>query len=119
MVVDNATEIADAIQEFLTGTRGPIDVDRMLATVLFTDIVASTDNANLAIAAGASLCNHHAIIKRKLSRFRGHEIKSTGYGILATFDGPARGVRCAAPSATKSISLELKILPASIPASAR
>ena len=94
---DNANEIADAIQEFLTGTRGPIEVDRMLATVLFTDIVGSTEKAaELGDSRWRSLLdNHHAVITRNLSRFRGHEIKSTGDGILATFDGPARGVRCA------------------------
>ena len=69
----------------------------MLATVLFTDIVGSTEKAaELGDSRWRSLLdNHHAIIKRNLSRFRGHEIKRTGDGILATFDGPARGVRCA------------------------
>jgi class 3 adenylate cyclase len=97
MFGDNANEMADAIQEFLTGTRGPVEVDRMLATVLFTDIVGSTEKAaELGDSRWRSLLdNHHAIIRRNLSRFRGHEIKSTGDGILATFDGPARGVRCA------------------------
>ncbi len=97
MFRDNANEIADAIQEFLTGTRGPIEVDRMLATVLFTDIVGSTEKAaELGDSRWRSLLdNHHAVIKRNLSLFRGHEIKSTGDGILATFDGPARGARCA------------------------
>jgi pimeloyl-ACP methyl ester carboxylesterase len=97
MFGDNANEIADAIQEFLTGTRGPVEVDRMLATVLFTDIVGSTEKAaELGDSRWRSLLdNHHSIIKRNLSRFRGHDVKSTGDGILATFDGPARGVRCA------------------------
>jgi class 3 adenylate cyclase len=97
MFGDNANETADVIQEFLTGTRGPVEIDRMLATVLFTDIVGSTEKA---AALGDSrwrnlLDSHHGLIKRNLARFRGHEIKSTGDGILATFDGPARGVRCA------------------------
>jgi pimeloyl-ACP methyl ester carboxylesterase len=97
MIGDNANEIADAIQEFLTGAKGPTEVDRVLATVLFTDIVGSTEKAaELGDSRWRSLLdNHHAVIKRNLSRFRGHEIKSTGDGILATFDGPARGVRCA------------------------
>ena len=96
-VGDNAGEIADAIQEFLTGSRGPVPVDRVLATVLFTDIVGSTEKA---AALGDHrwrdlLENHHLTIRRNLARFRGHEVKTTGDGILATFDGPARGVRCA------------------------
>jgi pimeloyl-ACP methyl ester carboxylesterase len=96
-VGDNAVEIADAIQEFLTGSRAPVPVDRVLATVLFTDIVGSTEKA---AALGDHrwrdlLENHHLTIRRNLARFRGHEVKTTGDGILATFDGPARGVRCA------------------------
>jgi class 3 adenylate cyclase len=97
MVGDNADEIVDAMQEFLTGSRAPVLVDRVLATVLFTDIVGSTEKA---VALGDRLWhdvldNHHATIRRNLSRFRGHEVKTTGDGFLATFDGPARGVRCA------------------------
>ena len=90
-------EIADAIEEFLTGSRAPVPLDRVLATVLFTDIVASTEKA---AALGDHrwrdlLDKHHAIIRTDLARFRGNEVKTTGDGILATFDGPARGVRCA------------------------
>ena len=109
---DNAGEIADAIQEFLTGARGPVEGDRVLATVLFTDIVGSTEKA---AALGDSrwrnlLDTHHAIINRNLARFRGHEIKNTGDGILATFDGPARGVRraCAIAEDIHPLGIEVR-----------
>jgi class 3 adenylate cyclase len=106
-VGDNAGDIADAIEEFLTGSRTPVPVDRVLATVLFTDIVGSTEKA---AALGDHrwrdlLDNHHATIRRNLTRFRGREVKTTGDGVLATFDGPARGVRCAC-----AISEEIKPL---------
>ena len=96
-VGDNAAEIADAIEEFLTGSRTPVPVDRMLATILFTDIIGSTEKAaSLGDRRWRDLLDsHHATIRRNLARFRGHEVKTTGDGILATFDGPARGVRCA------------------------
>jgi esterase/lipase len=121
MFGDNANETADVIQEFLTGTRGLVEIDRMLATVLFTDIVGSTEKA---AALGDSrwrnlLDSHHGLIKRNLARFRGHEIKSTGDGILATFDGPARGVRCAYAITEESARSELMFAPASILVSAR
>jgi class 3 adenylate cyclase/esterase/lipase len=110
---DNAMEIADAIEEFLTGTRAPVTLDRVLATVLFTDIVGSTEKA---AALGDRrwrdlLDNHHATIRRNLARFRGHEIKTTGDGILATFDGPARGVRCACAIAEeiKPLGIEVRV----------
>jgi class 3 adenylate cyclase len=96
-VGENADDIADAIEEFLTGSLATATADRVLATVLFTDIVGSTEKA---AAIGDRrwrnlLDTHHATIRRNLGRFRGHEVKTTGDGILATFDGPARGVRCA------------------------
>jgi class 3 adenylate cyclase len=106
-VGESADEISDAIEEFLTGSRTPVPVDRVLATVLFTDIVGSTEKA---AALGDQrwrdlLDNHHATIRRNLERFRGREVKTTGDGFLATFDGPARGVRCA-----YAISQEIKPL---------
>jgi len=111
MIGDNANEIADAIQEFLTGTKAPTEVDRVLATVLFTDIVGSTEKAaELGDSRWRSLLdNHHALIIRNLSRFRGREIKSTGDGILATFDGPARGVRCACAVADEIRQLGIEV----------
>jgi class 3 adenylate cyclase len=69
----------------------------VLSTVLFTDIVGSTEKAaTLGDHRWRDLLDHHhAVIRRSLSRFRGREVKMTGDGVLATFDGPARGVRCA------------------------
>jgi class 3 adenylate cyclase len=84
-------------QEFLTGTMPVIDPDRMLATVLFTDIVDST---RLATELGDRrwhrvLEAHHGAVRANLARFRGREVKTTGDGFLATFDGPARAIRAA------------------------
>lgn len=86
-----------AIQEFLTGTRESPDHDRILATVMFTDIVGSTE---LAAQLGDQgwrdlLDSHHAMVRAQLRRFRGREVDTAGDGFFATFDGPARGVRCA------------------------
>jgi pimeloyl-ACP methyl ester carboxylesterase len=110
-VGDNAAEIGDAIEEFLTGARTPITVDRVLATVLFTDIVGSTEKAaELGDRRWRDLLdNHHTTIRRNLARFRGLEVKSTGDGILATFDGPARGVRCACAIADEIRPLGIEI----------
>jgi class 3 adenylate cyclase len=90
-------ELGALIEEFLTGTR-PIAVsDRILATVLFTDIVASTERlAELGDQEWrAHLDRHDAMVRTQLERFRGQEINTAGDGFFATFDGPARAVRCA------------------------
>jgi class 3 adenylate cyclase len=84
-------------QEFLTGALPVADPDRMLATVLFTDIVDST---RLATELGDRrwhrlLEQHHQVVRANLARFRGREVKTTGDGFLATFDGPARAIRAA------------------------
>jgi class 3 adenylate cyclase len=89
--------IVDEVEDFLTGSRPAHVSDRVLATVLFTDIVASTERA---AALGdrrwrALLEQHHAIVRQELERFRGREVDTAGDGFLATFDGPARAVRCA------------------------
>lgn len=90
-------EILAEIQDFLTGVRPPPDPDRILATVLFTDIVAGTKRA---AALGDRrwrdlLESHHALVRAQLGRFRGVEQDTAGDGFYATFDGPARAVRCA------------------------
>ena len=111
-VGESAEKISEAIEEFLTGSRAPVPVDRVLATVLFTDIVASTETAaSLGDQRWRDLLeHHHAVIRRNLARFRGHEIKTTGDGFLATFDGPARGVQCAHAivQEIKSLGIEVR-----------
>jgi class 3 adenylate cyclase len=93
----NADEVVGEIEEFLTGTRSESDSNRVLATVLFTDIVDSTRRASeLGDAAWRHLLDaHDEMVRRQLERFGGHEVKTTGDGVLATFDGPARAIRCA------------------------
>jgi class 3 adenylate cyclase len=85
------------VQEFLTGSRGEIEVDRVLATVMFTDIVDSTKRAaELGDREWRALRERHdGEVRQLLTRFRGHEVKNLGDGFLATFDGPARAIRCA------------------------
>lgn len=85
------------IEEFLTGVRPPPDVDRVLSTVLFTDIVGSTKMAaELGDQRWSDLLERHrASVRRQLHSFHGREVDTSGDGFLATFDGPARGVRCA------------------------
>jgi class 3 adenylate cyclase len=88
----------DDVEEFLTGRRPQGDFGRVLATVLFTDIVDSTGHASrLGDGAWRDLLDeHNAIVRSELERWRGIEVKSIGDGFLATFDGPARAIQCAA-----------------------
>src|SRR5206468_8142691 len=90
---DTAAALSE-IQEFLTGTRAAPEPDRVLATVLFTDIVESTRTAaELGDRRWRDLLGRHAeATRRALDRWGGREIKSTGDGVMATFDGPARGI---------------------------
>ena len=104
--------ILDEIEEFLTGVRPVPAPDRALATVLFTDIVSSTERA-AALGDDAwtrTLDRHDAVVAREVERHRGREINTTGDGMLATFDGPARAVRCAQAIcvAVRSLGIEVR-----------
>jgi class 3 adenylate cyclase/alpha-beta hydrolase superfamily lysophospholipase len=104
-------QIGDEIEEFLTGSVSVADADRVLATVLFTDIVGSTARAE---QMGDQrwhdlLESHHAAVRRELGRYRGSEVKSLGDGLLATFDGPARAVRCACAIAKAVRPLDIEV----------
>jgi class 3 adenylate cyclase len=87
----------DEVEEFLTGTRTAREPERVLSTVLFTDIVDSTAHAARVGDARWKLMlrEHHAVVEREIDRHRGRRVKTIGDGVLATFDGPARGVRAA------------------------
>src|SRR5207247_5164260 len=93
----DSDSILDPVEEFVTGERPIRELDRVLATVLFTDIVGSTARAaQMGDQRWRDLLTaHHALVRRELTRFRGREVKTTGDGFLATFDGPARAIRCA------------------------
>jgi pimeloyl-ACP methyl ester carboxylesterase len=97
MWTEDADRVLDEIEEFLTGVRRGPDPDRVLATVLFTDIVGSTERAaELGDAAWKELMDKHdELVRAELHRYRGREVDTAGDGFLATFDGPARGIRCA------------------------
>jgi pimeloyl-ACP methyl ester carboxylesterase len=104
--------IVDEIEEFLTGVRRGPEPDRVLATVLFTDIVGSTDRATeLGDRRWRELIErHHEVVRRSLDRFQGREVDTAGDGFLATFDGPARAIRCActARDAVRNLGLEIR-----------
>jgi class 3 adenylate cyclase len=109
---DKASEILDEIEEFLTGARTGGATDRVLATVLFTDIVDSTkQSAALGDRQWRDLLDRHdAAVRRQLTRFRGREVKTTGDGFLATFDGPARALECARAirDAARQLGIEVR-----------
>jgi class 3 adenylate cyclase len=107
----NPDPIFDAVEEFITGVPPASVPDRMLTTVLFTDIVGSTEAA---AAMGddewrRALDRHDELVRRYVERYRGREIKTTGDGFLAAFDGPARAVRCAQAIADAVTALGIQI----------
>jgi pimeloyl-ACP methyl ester carboxylesterase len=95
--VGDAESTLDAIEQFLTGARQPRKSSRVLATVMFTDIVDSTRRvAQIGDRRWRDLVeSHDEIVRDRLSDYRGQEVKTMGDGFLVTFDGPARGIRCA------------------------
>ncbi|MGZ4689032.1 MAG: adenylate/guanylate cyclase domain-containing protein [Acidimicrobiia bacterium] len=94
---DSAGAVLDEIEEFVTGSRNAPTINRVLSTVVFTDIVSSTERASeLGDQRWSELLDRHdAAVRRQLARFRGTEVNTTGDGFVATFDGPARAVGCA------------------------
>ena len=110
--LSDADIVVDEVEEFLTGARHAPEPERVLATVMFTDIVGASERA-----AGLGdrrwhdlLDSHHALIRRQLNHFRGREIDTAGDGFLAIFDGPARAVRCASTisDGVRSLGIEVR-----------
>lgn len=103
----------DAIEEFLTGRLPTPDTDRVLATVVFTDVVDSTGHAaRLGDRRWRQvLTDHDGLVRRELERFHGREVKTTGDGFLATFDGPGRAVRCACAirDGVRTLGIEIRV----------
>ncbi|HEU4702329.1 MAG TPA: alpha/beta fold hydrolase [Conexibacter sp.] len=112
LVVGDSERILVEVERFLTGTHTPPEPDRVLATVMFTDIVGSTETAaRLGDRAWRDLlARHDALSRAQLARFRGRAVKSLGDGFLATFDGPARAIRCAIElrDAVQELGVELR-----------
>jgi class 3 adenylate cyclase len=110
--VGDTGPMLDAIEEFLTGELPARHSDRVLATVLYTDIVGSTDHA---ARMGDRrwrdlLATHVALVRAEVLRFRGELVKTTGDGVLATFDSPGRAIRCswAIRDSAKTIGLDVR-----------
>jgi class 3 adenylate cyclase len=109
--VGDTESILSEIQEFLTGEQPSLEINRVLSTVLFIDIVESTKRA---VELGDSrwkdvLANHNALVQKEVSRFRGRVIKNTGDGYLAIFDGPGRAIRCGQAVSSESIQLGIEV----------
>ncbi len=109
--IGGGEDITSEIQQFLTGVRSMPEPDRMLATVMLTDIVGSTERV---AAIGDRkwkdlLERHNDAVRRELARFRGREVKTTGDGFLATFDGPGRAIQCAQAIAKAAHKLGIEV----------
>jgi class 3 adenylate cyclase len=102
--IDNDEDILDEIEEFVTGTRREHEIDRVLKTLLFIDIVGSTQRAvRMGDRRWRELLDaHDETVRRELERFGGREVDTSGDGFLASFDGPARAIRCALAISAKA-----------------
>jgi class 3 adenylate cyclase len=104
--------LLEELEEFLTGARAAPVVDRVLATILFTDLVGSTETARrVGDSAWSRLVEqHHSAVRRELDRHAGEEIDTAGDGFFAIFDGPARAIRCALAiqGAVRGMGLEMR-----------
>ncbi|HUS22751.1 MAG TPA: adenylate/guanylate cyclase domain-containing protein [Aeromicrobium sp.] len=113
LYVGDSDRVIDEVEEFLTGSRRAVEIDRVLATVMFTDIVDSTQRAStMGDRAWRDLLDaQNDVLRHELTRFRGHEIKTLGDGMLATFDGPARAIRCALAitEAVRPLGIEVRV----------
>jgi pimeloyl-ACP methyl ester carboxylesterase len=107
----DAEPLLDEVEEFLVGSRGSAQSERALATILFTDLVGSTAKAaELGDRGWRHLLERHdSAVRRQLTLYRGREVKTVGDGFLATFDGPARAIRCATALRGELGSLGLEV----------
>jgi class 3 adenylate cyclase len=109
--IDTQDVVADHIEEFITGERHRIEPDRVLATVMFTDIVGSTQRAaEMGDSRWRELRdNWYSMMRKELTAFRGREVDTAGDGLLATFDGPAGAIRCACSVRERVHALGLQV----------
>ncbi len=112
IIVGDSDADLDEIEEFLTGARHAVATDRVLATVVFTDIVGSTERAaELGDRRWRELLDaHDRAVRRQLERFRGREVNTVGDGFLATFDGSGRAIECACAirDAVQALGIEVR-----------
>jgi len=111
LVGQEGDKVLDEVEEFLTGTHPAPQSDRVLATVLFTDIVSSTEKAvELGDQRWRELLNaYYVLVRKELMRFRGREVDTAGDGFFATFDGPGRAIQCALALCENVRRLEIEI----------